>query len=232
MGIGKAHRDLQQCSDQNLLHCTQLEEQSAAVRLLAITQGDVAPDFFDKQSPPVPQLLSSNSDRQKVTSTLCKTLTAITMTPDAAGMREWLKRESVRAKIKDTKGFDDAKYDQWAASLTLSEFVAMRQPVISQAKEMLASAHNLESKDYETTDMATNAQLLIHYSNIAFYSGIGITIVGFLLWYFLVQRYQDATVRAELKRLSASHTTNTANQLPQAPAASSTTQKPHSARRR
>jgi hypothetical protein len=119
--------------------------------------------------------------------------------PNAQEMHRHLQEKWFREKIKSDMKYDDAEYDNWAARLTLQEFTKMRASAIEHAKLLQDKAAQIASGGIEFGRSVDWFLLINRYSKWALGAGGFVALVGFVLWYFKVQRYQDKILWRQYK---------------------------------
>jgi len=118
----------------------------------------------------------------------------ITATADKA---KFFSDDDVRKEVKSVKGFNDAEYRDWIASLSTVQFQELTRPVEALANKMGKDVNSLDTEvtHYYKLVRRQNDICLLSYCCIAVSTVL--MVVGFALWYYRVQRYQDTLLQKE-----------------------------------
>jgi hypothetical protein len=106
---------------------------------------------------------------------------------------------AVREFLKKTKGFTDSQYDTWVNGMTVDEYQKLMEPYRTLAKTLRHDLFKYIGLLEATWELTERVEQYAKWAQWGTWFGLGIALLGFACWYFLLQRHQDALLRKQLK---------------------------------
>jgi hypothetical protein len=120
---------------------------------------------------------------------------------DEKDKEAWFAMPDVAEHTKRRLGFDDTQYHTYVKQMSLEEFRILRKPGNEKAEELRATLKQVESDLHEAWRFQDMRERQEWFAVFGLCGGVVVAAIGFVCWYYRVQRLHDEMLVQELANL-------------------------------